>query len=317
MQRLGRADAVEHRVAEARGEAALQVGGQGLAGRDRRADRGERGLGDVRIEQAGDEAGAGEEQRRPLVADQRGDLGRRRPSRVEDAAAAGRERERQRVAEAVGEEQLGDRQEAVVGSDVEDRRGRTSSAVACGAGVAVHHALRDAGRARAVQPERRRVGAGGGDRCLVAIGERRPRVGRHRWRRRRVADDDGVAQLRVGLRRARRRSRRSPGEHDDTGAGVGDDRRQVGLGRASSTAGPGRRRSAAHRGTRRGRRARRRAPARPARRGGRRGRAGRAGRGTPRAAARRSRSAAPSTRNAVRPPLPAATWRSTSQAAAL
>ena len=81
-----------------------------------------RGVG---VEQRGDEAGAGEEQRRLLGGDELDDARRRRPARLEDRRRPDRERERQRVAEAVGEEQLGDRQEAVVGCDAEHARRRT------------------------------------------------------------------------------------------------------------------------------------------------------------------------------------------------
>ena len=73
------------------------------------------------------------------------------------AVAPRGQRERQRVAEPVGEEQLGDRQEAVVLGDAEHavgvRLGRRLQAP-----VAVHDALRQAGGAGAVQPEGRRVG---------------------------------------------------------------------------------------------------------------------------------------------------------------
>ena len=192
-------------MAEARREAALEVGRQRLAGRHREADRGERVVGQVGVEEGGDEAGAGEEQRRALVADQRGDLRRRRPTRVEHGAGPDRQRERQGVAEAVGEEQLGDRQAAVVRLDLQhgtgERLGRR-----LGAAVAVHHALRQAGRAGAVQPERRRVG----DRSRPP----EPRCGRRTSTRRgsgRTRRPPARRRRRRGAARRRRRRRRRRG----------------------------------------------------------------------------------------------------------
>ena len=169
VQCLGRADAVEHGMAEALAEPPLQLCRQGLAGGHRRPHAGE-GVGwSIGVQQRRDEAGTGEEQRRALGFDQLDDACRRRTARLEDDGATDGERERQRVAEAVGEEQLGDGQESVVLGDPEHLGGvRVSGRLQ--AGVAMHHALRQTGRAGAVQPERRRVG------CRCA--RRRPATGR-------------------------------------------------------------------------------------------------------------------------------------------
>ena len=178
VQRLARADAVEHRVAEAGGEAALQVGRQGLAGGDRRPHRARTWTpGRSVSSRPATKPGLAKNSVGCSVRDELGDLGRGRPAGVEDRRGADRERERQRVAEPEGEEQLGDRQAAVVGSDREHLAG-----VRLGGGlraaVAVHDALRRARRARAVEPERGRVLGGRRNGRLVGVGEVVPRVGR-------------------------------------------------------------------------------------------------------------------------------------------
>ena len=225
VQRLGRADAVEHRVAEALAEASLQVGGERLTGRDRRPHAGEGGGRRVGVEQGGDEAGAGEEQRRLLGGDELDDARRRRPARLEDRRRSDRQRERQAVAEAVGEEQLGDGQEAVVRRHAEHlggvRVGRRLQAA-----VAVHHALRHARRAGAVEPERRRVGGRRRHRERSTFVELGPPVHGH-GEVVALADDDGVLDGRGGGD-DRRQVWGVLGGHDDgLRPGVGDDRREL------------------------------------------------------------------------------------------
>ena len=141
-------------------EPAMQVGRQCLAGGTVEPHRREHVAGDVGVEHGGHEArgwrrtasaGARRRARRPPPAS----AGRG----FEDRRGADRERERQRVAEAVGEEQLRDRQEPVVGASTWSTVGRRSSRSPPGCACAVHHALRHARRARDVEPEGGRVGA--------------------------------------------------------------------------------------------------------------------------------------------------------------
>ena len=80
--------------------------------------------------------------------------GRRRRGGIEDRGRAGGERERQRVAEPVGEEQLGDRQEAVVLGGRGAPRGRTSrrSPACCRARASRPSAHRSSRSSRARTP---------------------------------------------------------------------------------------------------------------------------------------------------------------------
>ena len=173
VQRLGRADAVEHGEAEPLGAPALEIGRERLAGGDTGAHRAERRGVDVGVEDGGDEPGHREEQRRRLRGDELADRRRRRPLGVEDHRGTRTERERERVAEPVGEEQLGDRQEPVGGRDPEHRAGiRVVRRLHVAVGV--HDALRQPGGARRVQPERRRIRGGVDHRHLAVVGVRRP-----------------------------------------------------------------------------------------------------------------------------------------------
>ncbi len=130
------------------------------------------------------------------------------------------------VAEPVGEEQLGDGQEAVVGCHAEHLGGvRVGGRLQ--AAVAVHHPLRQAGRAGAVQPERRRAGRRRRRRERSTVVELGPPVHRD-GEVVAVADDDGVFDGRCGGDDGRQ-VRGVLGRHDDgPGIGVGHDRGEVG-----------------------------------------------------------------------------------------
>ena len=154
VERLGRSDSVEHRRAVLGREPAVQLGRQRLSGGDGGAHRAQCVLGNVGVEQRCDEAGTGEEQRRPVLDEEAGHAGRRRPRRIEHCRGTDRERERQRIAESVSEEQLGHREAAVVGTDVQNRFG-IGGRGGLGIGMAVHDPFGKAGRPRAVQPEGR------------------------------------------------------------------------------------------------------------------------------------------------------------------
>ena len=94
-----------------------------------------------------------------MLAQQRGDAVRRRPVGQQHRGGADRQGKRHGVAEAVGEEQFRHRIADVAFLEARDRR-----AVEIGgqleAGVDVHRALRLAGGARSVEPERHVVGDG-------------------------------------------------------------------------------------------------------------------------------------------------------------
>ena len=214
-------------------EAALQVGGQRLAGGDRRpAPRRTPSAGDVGVEQGGDEAGTGEEQRRLLGCDElerrpagvgrRGFEDRRGARRRAGTSASCRARRRRTAWPPTGSGRRASTPSTVAGVRL---GGRLQAA------VAVHHALRQAGRARAVQPERRRVGRRsarpGASHASANVGPARATATRERRRPRRrstTACATVGAAATIGATCAG-----VLGRHDDgAGAGVGDDRGEVG-----------------------------------------------------------------------------------------
>ena len=227
VQRLGRADAVEHGVAEAIAEPALQVGRERLPRRHRRPHALEGvGRGASVSSSAATKPGLAKNSVGRSACDQLDHAGRGGTTWLEHGGRTRREGEGQRVAQAVGEEQLGDREAAVVLGDPQHPGG-----VRVGGGlevaVAVHHPLGETGRPRAVQPEARRVGRRGGDVERGVVGEPVPSVDRHAVVTVVAADHDGV----LDARRRGRDPRQVVGErrrHDDgPGAGVGDDRGEL------------------------------------------------------------------------------------------
>ena len=99
------------------------------------------------------------EDRRIVLAHQLEHRRRRRPFGIEHRGRAHRHRKRQRIAETIGEEQFCRRQPDVVLANAEHLfgvglRGRREI------GMQMPHALRHAGRARRIEPERRLVGDG-------------------------------------------------------------------------------------------------------------------------------------------------------------
>ena len=184
--------------------------------------------GDVGVEQRGDEPGRGEEQRRVLRGQQLGHTGRRGAARVQHRRRADREGEGQRVAQPVREEQLGHGQGPVGRLDPEHGR-RVRLGRGLEVGVAVHHALGQAGRAGAVEPEAGGVGAGGGHRRLVEDVVLAPRVDRQPdvAAGPRIAQHDRGPQLRRGLGDGRQVPGVVGRDDDDPGAGVLHDGGQV------------------------------------------------------------------------------------------
>ncbi len=157
MEGLGHADPVEDLHAEPPGPALVERRRQRLARRDRQPHRPERVRRELGLQHVGEEGRPGEEQGAAVLARPLGDeVGPRRRG-LEDRRRAHRHGKEDRVAEPVREERLGRRDAAVVAADAEDL---CAVGLADGAdrAVAMHGTLRLAGRARGVEPERRRVG---------------------------------------------------------------------------------------------------------------------------------------------------------------
>ena len=153
MQQLRRPDAVEdvHPVPLAPAQA--NVPGERLAGGDAPAQPAAQ-VGSRRVgEDAGEQRGHAEEEGGLLLLQERYDRLGRRPIREQHRACPGREREGHCVAQPVGEEQLGGREDEIVGPHAEDAlavQARGLGQVA----MEVHGSLGLPGGAARVEPER-------------------------------------------------------------------------------------------------------------------------------------------------------------------
>ena len=154
-----------------------------------------------------------------MALDRRVDVRRQRRAGHEDAGRPDRQGKIQRVAETVGEEQLRDAEAAIGGTDAEHAFPEQLSAHHHVV-MQVHAALRGAGAARRIEPERGRIAA-----CLVRHQLGRPFVQqiveRSVPRRRSIADDHDVLERRDVAARDRGDARQQVCVDDrDAGAGI-------------------------------------------------------------------------------------------------